>query len=369
MRGGTPDQVPVAPDISNYIPVKRTGRPFWEIYFEDAVPLWRAYLEAADHFGLDMWIASCAGIPVDADPVPGPEERLVFDEPRDAMIRERVWHTAEGTIEARDICFRNDPPTHLERPIKSIERDWPAFRELISVPQRLDRESVDEIRKEVRERDQAFGLGLGYPGFQQWEGAVEGSIEALSYAFMDTPHILDEWHEIDLERGTRLLEAFLTESPDYVLFGGSGTLTMASPELARRYALPAIKLWSRMCRDAGVATMLHSCGRSRELVDMLVEDTHVDCINPLEVVPMGDVDLAEVKRARGDRIALMGNLHTTAVMLHGTPEQVFDAACEAIRAAGSGGGFILSTGDQCPPGTPDENLIALHRAVEAEGHY
>lgn len=37
--GGIPDRVPCTPDISNYIPCKRTGLPFWEIYFEDHVPL------------------------------------------------------------------------------------------------------------------------------------------------------------------------------------------------------------------------------------------------------------------------------------------------------------------------------------------
>lgn len=29
---GVPDRVPCTPDISNYIPCQRTGRPFWEIY-------------------------------------------------------------------------------------------------------------------------------------------------------------------------------------------------------------------------------------------------------------------------------------------------------------------------------------------------
>jgi len=55
---------------------------------------------------------------------------------------------------------------------------------------------------------------------------------------------------------------------------------------------------SAMAKAAEVPTMLHSCGKSRALVDMLCEDTDVNCINPLEIAPMGDVDLAEVKQAR-----------------------------------------------------------------------
>ncbi|MFW6262206.1 MAG: hypothetical protein ACOC6J_11560 [Spirochaetota bacterium] len=42
MRNEVPDRVPVTPDVSNYITVKCTGLPFWEVYFEGRIPLWRA---------------------------------------------------------------------------------------------------------------------------------------------------------------------------------------------------------------------------------------------------------------------------------------------------------------------------------------
>ncbi len=32
MTNGIPDRVPVTPDISNMIPARRTGLPFWELY-------------------------------------------------------------------------------------------------------------------------------------------------------------------------------------------------------------------------------------------------------------------------------------------------------------------------------------------------
>ncbi len=369
MSNGVPDRVPVTPDISNYIPAKRTELPFWDVYFTEKADLWRAYIEAAEYYRLDMWIASCMHIPgVYDDELEGVDElREVPD--RDAMVRRTTWHTPYGELTQEDICFRGEPPTHTQRMIKELESDWPRFRWLQREPVGLDTELIAQIRGEMEKRDQAFGLGIGFPGFQRWEGLIEGSIQSLTYAYSDEPAILDEWAELDFACGTKLVELFLKTRPDYLGLGGSGTLTLASPELARRYALPAIKKWSAMARDAGVPTVLHSCGRSRELVRMLAEETDVSCINPLEIPPMGDVDLAEVKAAHGKQIALMGNLHTTDTMLRATPEQVYEAACCAIRAAGNGGGFILSTGDQCPRETPDENLFALHRAVEDVGVY
>jgi uroporphyrinogen decarboxylase len=115
--------------------------------------------------------------------------------------------------------------------------------------------------------------------------------------------------------------------------------------------------------------MLHSCGKERELVKMCVEETDLGCINPLEVPPQGDCDLAEIKATFGNRIALMGNLHTTEVMLKGTRQTVLAASRKAIEDAGSGGGFILSTGDQCGRDTPDENIRAMVEAAERWGRY
>jgi len=375
VSGGIPDRVPCAPDISNYIPVGRTGLPFWDVYFHGKAHLWRAYIDAAEDLGIDMWIASCVNAPVVyADsPVTISESFDAIDgsgDPRaDAEVRLTTYATPDGTLEDESICFRFDPPTHRTRLMKDLKRDWAAYRWLIRQPVALDLEMVDDIRDACHRRDQAFGLNVSYPGFQSWEGQVEGSINTLALAEIDYPAILEEWHEMDLQAGTRTVELLLDAHPDYILLGGSGTLTLASPELARKYAIPAIARWSAMAAERGVPTMLHSCGRSRALVEMLVNETDVSCINPLEVPPMGDVDLREVARTYGDRIALMGNLHTTDVMLRGTPDDVTRAARDAIRDAAAGGGFVLSTGDQCAPGTPRENLLALVAAAREFGTY
>ncbi len=111
------------------------------------------------------------------------------------------------------------------------------------------------------------------------------------------------------------------------------------------------------------------CGKEMHIVRRAAECTDLSCINPLEILPMGDCDLAEIKRRYGHKLALMGNLHTTEVMLRGTVEQVKAAARQAIEDAGKGGGFILSTGDQCGRDTPDENIFALVDTCKTDGRY
>jgi uroporphyrinogen decarboxylase len=84
---------------------------------------------------------------------------------------------------------------------------------------------------------------------------------------------------------------------------------------------------------------------------------------------MGDCVLAEIKARYGHALALMGNLHTTDVMLNGSPREVAAAARQAIDDAGAGGGFILSTGDQCGRDTPLRNLEILVETAERYGTY
>jgi uroporphyrinogen decarboxylase len=62
-------------------------------------------------------------------------------------------------------------------------------------------------------------------------------------------------------------------------------------------------------------------------------------------------------------------MHTTDVMLLGGVKRVRLESLKAIRAAGEGGGFILSTGDQCGRDTPDENLREMVRVAEEFGRY
>jgi uroporphyrinogen decarboxylase len=102
---------------------------------------------------------------------------------------------------------------------------------------------------------------------------------------------------------------------------------------------------------------------------MMAEETQLTVIDPLETPPMGDCDLAAIKRRYGGRLVLKGNLHTTDVMLKGTPETVARASRKAIDDAARGGRFILSTGDQCGRDTPDENLRAMIRTARAYGKY
>jgi uroporphyrinogen decarboxylase len=366
MQNGQPDRVPCAPDISIMVPARLTGKPFWEIEYYDNPPRWKAYNDAAKHFGIDLW-SIWGYVNPHCDSKVTTTHRIVRQTSERMVVRYR-HATPAGDLESETTFFVADSAWPTEKPIKDIERDFACLRYFYPELTGYDVCEFEEMRADVGDTGVA-AIMVGYPGFQAWEGRVEGGVETLTYALYDRPDLIEEWHEMAHRRALRLMEFALDAKPDFVLIGGSGTITLQGPDLARRFSLPSIKAMTRLAKEAGIPSMLHSCGKERALVEMCAEETELDCINPVEPPPQGDCDLAELKQTFGDRMAFMGNLHTTDVMLRGTVEHVRRAAMKAIDDAGANGGFILSTADQCGRDTPDENLRALVEVCQTYGVY
>lgn len=366
IRNQIPDRVPVAPDISNMVPTRLTGRGYFAVYVHEDPPLWQAYIDAVKHYGIDGWF-TYGGVAFTTQDVSSSERWLHRDEEK--WVKEVTVHTPAGDLTQQILYSCRQPPFSVKRLVADIDRDWPAFRTLLGPIVAADASRVAEQRAALGELG-VLGGNVPTPGFHIWSEWFEGGVETLSYLTVDRPALLDELFELHHDRLLRELDYALPVGFDFILTAGSGSITLASPKLWRRYSLPTLKVICDRCQAAGVPTMIHSCGKQRVMVETCARETALNCINPLEIPPMGDVTLAEAKRiVHGTQLSLMGNLHTTDVMLRGTPEQVREASRRAIADAGEGGGFILSTGDQCGWATPDENIVAMVEAAEAYGRY
>lgn len=93
MRNGQPDRIPAAPDISNMIPCRLTGKPFWDIYLYQDPPLWQAYMDAVEYFGTDGWVYSLDGFDL-SSPQPQQEdmicETVIVEQGRDRSGNQEV---------------------------------------------------------------------------------------------------------------------------------------------------------------------------------------------------------------------------------------------------------------------------------------
>jgi len=257
----------------------------------------------------------------------------------------------------------NPPVENVDPRLFGIPQPPQAWEAVHSPPQKEGYTLWREIRDEVGDSG-IVGMASGFSTF------VLGG-EADVYSFHDEPAPWIEKIERMTARALARLQAIsrLPVKPDFLTCGGSGTLIFQTPAFVQAYVLPGLRKVTRRARELGIPTHVHSCGPEKALVDMVVRETDLTVIDPLEIPPMGDCSLAEMKRLYGDRIVLKGNLHTTQVMLLGSVEDVVRASRHAIDDAKRGGRFILSTGDQCGRDTPLENIHAMVETARTYGRY
>ncbi len=362
MCNAIPDRVPVAPDMSNMIPCKRTGLPFWDIYLFEKVPLWKAYIDAVRHFGFDGWLAGLgSGIwPEDA----GSEwrEAIVKQTPERIYTRrfrengKREW-THECTVYYRD----NPPSDQIALDKVGLSNDDPQSWIEVERSARSVADLLPEVRSSMGES--------GIVGLDVWLPGLDIKHPEQVFEYYDDRDTFLKKCAADHKRIMRRLAYALSLKPDFILIGISGHMISNPPEIFRELSLPTLKAITRACKDADIPSQIHCCGPEKELVTIAAEESDLSSINPLEIPPMGNCTLADVKKNWGAKVSLMGNLHTTDVMLHGSRDEVFTASRKAMDDAAAGGGFILSTGDQCGRDTPDENIFAMIEAVEQFGKY
>jgi uroporphyrinogen decarboxylase len=351
------------------IPARLTGKPFWDVYLYNDPPIWDAYVDACRHFDIDS-MTDCPfplRWPSDPPDEPGWETFIVHrDDERIATQRSRREGDGRAWEPTVTVYYVADPPTANVDPDKLNLPPEPENPEPLEGVREVDLSSEGLRAFKRRMGDQGL-VSVSITG-----SSVIFCVEDI-YRLHDDPAWFERFAEQrvrDVERRFADLRAMDADArPDFLRCGGSGSLVFQTPEIFRRYALPAVKRACELGSEHGIPTHVHSCGPQREMVRILAEQTSLTCIDPLEVPPMGDCDLGELKRLYGDKLVLKGNLHTTEVMLRGTADEVRAASRAAIDAAAAGGRFILSTGDQCGRDTPDENLRALVETAHTYGRY
>lgn len=369
-----PDCVPVAPDTSNMIPARLTGKPYWELYLYNNPPIWKAYIDCVKYFGFDSLMDGYAEICFEDDgKIYGNhglidtswKEVIVFK--NDDRIITQKYKKQNGKKEwAEKVCvyYRDNPPS---RGVNPVDIDLPLIPESYEkIEEKKEWPKGEELLKLVKEEMGDHGLVGVNCGTSKLLFT-----EADIYDFYDNPdkyyRLLEERLDYYEKRFEKLM-SFGTK-PDFICTGGSGTLIHQTPQIFRELGLPIVKKITQLAKKYGIPTHIHSCGPEKELVKMVYEETDLTIIDPLEIPPMGDCNLKELKETYGDKLILKGNLHTTNVMLNGSVKDVVEASKRAIDDAAGGGKFILSTGDQCGRDTPEENIYAMIETARTYGKY
>ena len=140
---------------------------------------------------------------------------------------------------------------------------------------------------------------------------------------------------------------------------------LMSPAQFREFVLPFLAEAVRTVRGTGALCVKHTDGDVRVLMDDIV-GTGVDAVGPLE--PAAGMDLAEVKRRFGSRVAVVGNLDVD-LLCRGSAEEVRSAARALIESVSPGGGHVLSSGNTITSAVRSASFVAMVRAARDFGRY
>lgn len=366
MTRGIPDRVPASPDTNWMIPARMAGGPYWKVYYYNDPPIWKAYNDCVRHFGVDGF--SHHGVySLPSHPDVFGESRIICQD-GEKLVIEDVFRCPAGELTSETTFLRELPPTNTRKYITDFDSQFEIVKYFfMGDVEKINFDAYEKARTDMGDSG-VVGLCMNLPTL------LTHLREPMESAFLDyydyhskLTEIIGLWTDQLVKIAHKIVERDV--QPDFVFFPNSGMITLQSVDIMKEFSLPALKRLTKIFKDAGIVTSLHCCGKERELVELAATETDLDCIDPLEVPPMGNCDLKEIKEKFGRRLALKGNLHTTDVMLRMDASGVEREARKCLDVAMDGGGFILSTGDQCGPGTPDENIFKLVEVCERYGKY
>ncbi|NLE13853.1 MAG: hypothetical protein GX628_09310 [Clostridiales bacterium] len=123
-----------------------------------------------------------------------------------------------------------------------------------------------------------------------------------------------------------------------------------SPAMFDRFITPYLAEICAAGRADGLYMIKHTDGNIMPVIDSLIA-ANPHALHSLD--PMAGVDIREVKRLYGDKVALCGNVHCAALQT-GTDEEVRASAEYCLKYGGEGGGYIFATSNVPFKGMPPE---------------
>ena len=137
-------------------------------------------------------------------------------------------------------------------------------------------------------------------------------------------------------------------------------------DMYAEYIAPYLKQAVDACRDMGLATIKHTDGNINPIIDMLVE-SGADALHSID--PQGGVDLAQVSRDWGDKIAICGNVNC-ALLQTGSQEECEADIRRSLRDGMTrGAGYVFCTSNCAYTGLPLERYELMNQIWLNEGIY
>jgi uroporphyrinogen-III decarboxylase len=200
-----------------------------------------------------------------------------------------------------------------------------------------------------------------------WQGM---GMAAFSKNLRKDPQLIQERFDMTTNFVIKLFRTYYEAGARVFFEGGDIAFKngpLINPKYIDKYVLPAFQKVTEAVHSWGDTKIIfHSDGDITSLLDFIVE-SGFDALHCLE--PTAYVDVKDVKKKVGHKLALLGNIDTMHVLTkNGTQTDVDSAVKRVISEAGENGGFILSPSNM-HPSVSLQNLKWMINSTSKYGKY
>jgi uroporphyrinogen decarboxylase len=249
----------------------------------------------------------------------------------------------DGPIKTLDDLNRYEPPEpHAPHRFESLKRIVQRYKDKYAVGVHLN---------------DVLSIPRNLMGFQN-----------LMMAFCE-PKLIKGLVDLSVNLNTELAKEAAKLGADFVFTGDDYASTEApfiSPEMFREYLYPGLKRVIAGFHEQGLPVIKHTDGNIIPLLDMIV-DSGIDCLDPID--PLAGLDITDIKKEYGDRIAVKGNVDCADTLTFGSVEDAVNETLEVIRQAGPGGGIIVSSSNSIHSAVKPGNYLAMINTIRTYGKY
>ena len=197
----------------------------------------------------------------------------------------------------------------------------------------------------------AIRLGIGATLYSM-------GVDNFTYAVIDNPGFAEEvlqryvdWNIVVVQRLQELGFDYLWAFDDFAADSGP----LITPKVYREFVLPRL---AKAVEAIEVPWIAHTDGNFMPLLSDWLS-LGMDGIHPIQP---DVVDIYEVKRLVGNRMALVGNIDMK-LMATGSPEEVYEQVRERIQRLAPGGGYLISSSNSITNYLKEENVRAMRDAI------
>lgn len=184
------------------------------------------------------------------------------------------------------------------------------------------------------------------------------------------PELIEKFMDITTEGVILMLKEQINAGVDGII-GANDICSkygpIISPKQFQRFISPYLKRIVSYCHINNIPYIKHYDGNTNQILDTLVNEVGIDGYHSIE--SSAGMDIFEIKKKFGNKIALIGNLDVGDLLIKGNKKEIDDEIKKLIKFIAPGGGYIFSTSNVVHSGISKDTYMFVLSKVLEYGNY